>query len=285
MNFKIAICSYQRKNILFAKTFSLLKNLGVPLENVYIFVANSEEAEDYKAMGFKCEIVVGHLGLANARNCAIDFFPEGQKILFLDDDISAFKILDQQFVKDTSKPTSHKMSDCEFIPLFNSYFDEIEKRKLFIFGVYPVANSMFMRLETTYDLRLLCGGAFGIINRKNMKNSIVLGDSKEDSLRSLQYFLKDRACMRVNKVSMITSNYKGKGGMNNMGRALKEKASCDWLVENYPQFFELKNPKKNSLYSEIKFKQKKLYKDILEVSQKNGFVDILDYNQSYHYGY
>ena len=91
--------------------------------------------------------------------------------------------------------------------------------------------------------------------------------------------------MRVNKISMVTANYKGKGGMNNESRALKEKQSCDWLVENYPQFFELKKAKKNSLYSEIKFKQKKIYKDILEVSQNNGFKDILDYNQSYKYGY
>jgi len=274
-----------RKNSLFTKTYNLLKNLNVPLENVYIFVANSEEEEEYRAMGFKCEIVVSHLGLVNARNCVIDFFVEGQKILFLDDDISAFKILDQQFVKDLCKPTSHKMTEAEFIPLFNSYFEEMEKRKLFMFGVYPVANSMFMRLETTYDLRLLCGGAFGIINRKNVKNSIVLGDSKEDSLRSLQYFLKDGESMRVNKISMVTSVYKGAGGMNNQSRALKEKSSCDWLVENYPQFFELKKPKKNSLYSEIKFKQKKIYKDILEVSKNNGFIDILDYNQSYHYGH
>jgi hypothetical protein len=274
-----------RKDILFTKTYNLLKNLNVPFENVYIFVANYEEEEEYKAMGFKCEIVVSYLGIVNARNYVIDYFPEGQKILYLDDDISAFKILDQQFFKDKSKPTSHKMSEAEFIPLFNSYFDEIEKRKLFIFGVYPVANAMFMRLETTYDLRFLCGGAFGIINRKNVKNSITLGDNKEDFLRSLQYFLKDGESMRVNKISMVTSIYKGKGGLNNQSRGLKEKSSCDWLLENYPQFFELKKPKKNSLYSEIKFKQKKIYKDILEVSKKNGLIDILDYNRAYNYGH
>ena len=251
MNFKIAVCSYMRKNALFKKTYKLLKSLNVPTENVYIFVANTEEEEEYRTMGFDCNIVVAFRGLVNARNFAIDYFEDDQNILFLDDDITSIKVLDEQYNKETKTSKSHKMESTEFIESINSYFEDLRSKNLFMFGFYPAGNSLFMKMERTYDLRFLVGNCYGVINRRNVKNCTVLGDSKEDYLRTLQYFRKDGGVMRINSVFFQTTVYKGVGGMQNPDRLLNEQIACDYLLKTHFKVFAIKKCK--SIYPEVRF--------------------------------
>jgi len=251
MNFKIAVCSYRRKNALLQKTYKLLKSFGVPMHNVYIFVANTEEEEEYKAMGFECNIVVAFRGLVNARNFAIDYFEDDQNILFLDDDITSIKVLDVEYTKEHKASKSHKMEYCEFVNSINSYFDDLRSKDLFMFGFYPAGNSLFMKMKRTYDLRFLVGNAFGIINRRDVKNCTILSDSKEDYLRTLQYFRKDGGVMRINSVFFQTTIYKGTGGMNDENRLINEQIACDYLLKTHFKVFAIKKCK--SIYPEVRF--------------------------------
>ena len=62
-------------------------------DGLYIFVANEEEKHLYeqslKGLPYK-KIIVGEKGGANATRAICRYFPVGQRILFVDDDLSRF---------------------------------------------------------------------------------------------------------------------------------------------------------------------------------------------------
>ena len=143
------------------------------------------------------------------------------------------------------------MESTEFIESINSYFEDLRSKNLFMFGFYPAGNSLFMKMERTYDLRFLVGNCYGVINRRNVKNCTVLGDSKEDYLRTLQYFRKDGGVMRINSVFFQTTVYKGVGGMQNPDRLINEQIACDYLLKTHFKVFAIKKCK--SIYPEVRF--------------------------------
>jgi len=90
-DYVIACRSYKRANIFPYKTYRMLAHNGLT-DRLYIFVANQEEKHLYeKALEghpYK-KIVVGELGGANATRAICRFFPVGQRIIFVDDDLSS----------------------------------------------------------------------------------------------------------------------------------------------------------------------------------------------------
>ena len=77
-------------------------------DRLYIFVANQHEKERYehslKGLPYK-KIIVGELGGANAVKAICRYFPKGQRILFVDDDLNRFYCFDadKKFEKDSDK--------------------------------------------------------------------------------------------------------------------------------------------------------------------------------------
>ena len=96
MSYVIAIPSYQRYSILEQKTLSMLNKYQIPKKKIYIFVADQDEKKVYESNlnhDLYGQIIVGQKGLKNQRNFIAKYFPEGQEIFQLDDDVGELKIL------------------------------------------------------------------------------------------------------------------------------------------------------------------------------------------------
>ena len=90
MDYVIAIPSYKRHDTLKKKTLVVLKDYKIPKEKILIFVANKSEYDVYnetldpKTYG---KLVIGKPGIKQIRNFMANYFSEGQKIVYMDDDI------------------------------------------------------------------------------------------------------------------------------------------------------------------------------------------------------
>ena len=253
INFVVAIPSYNRSESISKKTLKCLKDNNIPQDKIFIFVADEYQKKLYQEKNPDYEnIIVSQIGLINSRNFIIDYFKEGQEILFLDDDIPKILYLDKEKTLN-EKQESHIMKGDELIDFVNDAFIRLKLLDLYIFGVYQVANSFFMRRTIDYKLKILMGGMYGIINRHKMKGDLILGDEKEDFGRTIQYFLEDKQIVKYNYLSPVTTCYTGAGGMCDNRTYEKQLRACNYLLEKYPQFFKWKPKKKSSEYPEIKF--------------------------------
>ena len=128
MSYIIAIPSYKRAETLKTKTLTLLREHKIPHELINIFVANEEEVEIYKktldpqSYG---SIIKGVIGMRAIRNFIQDWYPEGAKIVNIDDDVQAIKVRqNNQECKDLQNLDS----------LINEGFGLVEKYKCSLWG-------------------------------------------------------------------------------------------------------------------------------------------------------
>jgi hypothetical protein len=244
----VAIPSYKRAEILKTKTLAVLQKYGIEPERIFIFVADKDEEELYKkTLPEKAynKIVVAKKGLHNARNIINEYFPKGKKIVEADDDIRGFIEFDE-----TQK--RHEKPLVSLKRLIDRGFAEADKHGAKLWGVYPSANGFFMKDSVTTDLRLIVGSFWGQINPGN---EIMLDFSeKEDYLRTLMFYKKDKKVIRLNFVSPQTPYYKTPGGMQeddkrkeNQEKAVKE------IIKRYPDWVKI-NPHRKSGFVEIRLR-------------------------------
>ena len=248
MSFVIAIPSYKRAKTLRDKTLALLKRKGVPASIIFIFVATTEEKEEYDSVLCPADyntLIVGVPGMGNIRNFITSYFPLGQKIMNIDDDISDFKEL-----------VDGKLEETDMMKAFQDGFTECENKKLRLFGFYPVANAFFMKRKIRHDLRYIVGAVWGIINPGLDVLTITL-DDKEDYERSILMYVADNGVVRFEYYCPITKYYKEPGGMQNGGRTTERiDRSARNLVERFPRLASL-NLGKKSGKTEVRLKAKK----------------------------
>ena len=156
MDYKIAIPSYKRSNIIKDKTLKLLNDYGIDKNRITIFVANKDAEKLYKkALYNKYKIVVGVPTLNAQRSFITKYYPKGTRLMQFDDDLTdcLIKLDDKNLVpiKDLEK---------EFI---EKGFKICEKLKSNFFGYYAVPNPFFMKKRIQTKLCYVCGGAFGEI--------------------------------------------------------------------------------------------------------------------------
>ena len=95
-----AIPTYKRYDVLKEKTLSLLKRNKVSIEDIYIFVANKSEKMLYQdSLGKDYNCIIGVLKIYKQRNFISNYFPVGEKIVYLDDDIAEITELGNKKLK------------------------------------------------------------------------------------------------------------------------------------------------------------------------------------------
>lgn len=229
MAYVIAIPTYKRSKLLQEKTLKTLIDGGVDKNKINIFVADKQEAEVYKSSIPKehyGKIIIGKKGITPQRKFIVKYFPEGQHIVSIDDDIAGlYKKENEKLVRITNV---HKF--------FVDAFQECKKEKLYIWGVYPVFNAFFMKQGTSYNLKFVVGALYGFINRydKDLVPTLV---EKEDYELSILYYLKDGGIVRYNDISIKTKYQNPNGGLGSTQERLEvnEKAAKD-LHKRYPEF-------------------------------------------------
>ena len=227
----VAIPSYKRYEEITKKTLPTLKKGKVKKEKIYVFVANKQEEKIYKEKmdpRMYNKIVVGKKGIVEQRIFISKYFPEKTKIVSMDDDVEKL----QKLSSDGKKLVDIKNLDS----FFKKAFKLLEKKKLFIWGVYPVQNPFFMKNKVTDDLRFLIGVVHGYINRHNSKlYPNKNARSKEDYHQAILFYLHDGGVIRYNNVTFKTK-FNAPGGIlaNGDRFAMNEKAAS-YLHKKYPK--------------------------------------------------
>jgi len=97
-NYVVACRTYARSHIFPLKTYRMLAHNGLT-DRLYIFVADQAEKRRYEAALADqpyAAIIVGKLGGANAIRAICKYFPKGQRIVFMDDDLDRFFEFDKE---------------------------------------------------------------------------------------------------------------------------------------------------------------------------------------------
>lgn len=244
MDYVIAIPSYNRAASISKKALLFLKDGGVSPDKVHIFVANEEQAEAYKLIAPEYKIIVGELGITNQRNHIANYFPEGQYVVSIDDDVSSLHTIEKGKYK--------RIEDLD--AFFKRAFQDLMWEGLFIWGVYPVKSLRFMYDTISSDLKFLPGFLFGYINRKlSSLRMSVKAEGKEDIEQSLLYYLQDGGVLRYNYVTPNQASAPKEGGLGKDRVEMNENAAT-YLEETYPTLVK-KYYRKNGM-AELRFARK-----------------------------
>ncbi len=269
-DYRIAIPSYNRADMIQVKTLALLNRHGIPPIKIDIFVANRDQYDLYASKVPKFlydQLIIGHLGLKNQRNFINNYYPEGEQIVQMDDDLSRIvelviqpRITNKSKLKSNSKSQQRNSVKKTLKPItdldafIKKAFNICRERGIYLWGVYPLANSRFMSPRMTTDLRFIVGPFWGIINRHRPDLHLTI-DEKENAERTLQHYVIDHAVLRFNNIGIETRYYKNKGGMQNEGKNRKEESlkSVYYLHKKYPTLTKIYLGKKSGI-PEIKMR-------------------------------
>ena len=243
----VVIPSYKRPEICRDKTLAVLHKYNIPKENIYVIVANKDQETIYKDILDPVtygHILVGVPGVPNVRNWIFNHFPKGTPIVSCDDDIRGFIEYDSNQKRKERDLRSLK-------DIIKRGFSECKKNNCRFWGVYPSANGFFMRPTVTTDLRFCVGAFWGCLNPgKEIRIDIGQGE-KEDYQRTIQFFQKDGAVIRLNFVSPKTAVYQTPGGLQFGNRLKREHQTIKRMIKRYPGWIRL-NPTRKSKMPEIK---------------------------------
>ena len=235
MNYKICIPSFNRETIVKQQTLNTLRHNNIPLNCIYVFVVEEQYNAYQKSLNennsdnVEFNIIVGKHGLVNQRQFIQDYFPVGEWIIMLDDDIKEICL----------ELTDYK-SLHEF---FTDAFFKCVQHNTCIWGAYPVFNPYFRKTKKpmTKHLNYIIGAFYGIINTPfrdelNIKNYSLL-DEKEDVFRTLLYWQYMNCILRFNRVGFKTVYYNSVGGMGTKTARIRSSAEACCILEKHFNIF------------------------------------------------
>jgi len=217
MDIPVAIPTYNRSLTISIQTLLFLRLEQYPSHLITLFVADSEQARIYERDVPKSlygQIVVGVKGLAAQRNFISDFYPEGQILLQLDDDVNGVKSMGNQSLKELLSRGKDCLHGCG------------------LWGILPNDDGRRFTLATTEHLTHIIGSFFLIRNHKDIRITVEEG---EDYERSILYFNRYGRVCRYRGAGVKTTFNKGSGGLITEDREQRRRAGMDYLVSRYPK--------------------------------------------------
>jgi len=248
MRIQFAIPSYRRPFIILKKTLAFLSRMKVPAQDVTIFVATIDECRLYEAAfedtPWFDRIIVGQPTLRAQRNFIRNWYPEGTRLVCIDDDLRNLIVLNPGLHKGRNekgklvkrKDQSHFIQPAEFRRLIERGFQECLRRGFQLWGVYPTNNPMFLSRTITTDLRYISGVFWGMIVQHEHRLHTFY-PIKEDYERTLRYFCEQGGVVRLNWVGIDTSYWGSPGGLHADGMEARIKLAdetVDRLLKEFP---------------------------------------------------
>ena len=278
----VAIPSYKRPETLKNKSMNVLKEYNIDPKRIYIFVSDEEQKGIYEESIPRNDyhkIVVGKPGIKNIRNFMPNYFPQGQHIFYMDDDI--YRVYDTiNTANDNSNKKANKHVRLKSLKdLIKRGFSMSEKTGMKNWGVYPVDNPYFMKARTS-DMRdyvgtglcYIIGFMTGCINDRESEVRTI--DDKEDYERSIKYYLKDKGLIRFNNVTCYTKCYKEPGGMQVERTKQRIHDSAVYLTKQYPELCTLNTGKKSG-FTEIRMRDRRTDKPQIMLDNRGNNVGTL----------
>jgi hypothetical protein len=241
MDYKIAIPSYNRPSQLVEKSIRCLFVSGINMDNVTIFVATDEEKARYEEVT-SVRIIVGCLGITKIRNYIMNYYPIGENIIMMDDDVEV--VVERQ-----DENTLNNVSNLD--TLFTECFNEMRERNLHIWGVYPTCNPFFMKDNHTVNLKFIIGTLFGFTNRRMLLDETLA--EKEDYDNTIKHYIKDGGVLRFNNISIKTKKH-SKGGCGITKDRIQNNINASHILKmQYPELLTV-FVRKNGVY-EVRLKR------------------------------
>lgn len=216
----IAIPSYNRPKEIRYKTLKYLKDCGIADDRITIFVATEEQKQIYADAGITQKIIVGELGITNQRNFIMNYFPMGEYIISMDDDIERLeRAINEKFapIIDLDK-------------VFKENHQLMLETNRYIWGIYPVRNLFFIRKPIHTDLKFIIGVCYGFINRRMLLDTE--SEGKEDVENSILHYIADGGVLRMNTI-VAKTKFNAVGGLGK-DRFNSNKMAAEALHLNYP---------------------------------------------------
>jgi hypothetical protein len=245
----------------------MLARGDVPMERVTVFVADDEEALDYTnevtalpydqqpgkivALGYDPRragsLEDGPYAVGAARNLIVRSYPRGTRLVQIDDDLRGLVMWTGQ--RDAINCASEPLSSIALV--IEAGFEAARIEGVDLWGIHPART--YMRNEVKAGLYYIGAAMFGHVVRGDDTELVTL-DDKEDYERSIRFFIRDGAVVRLDWCSWLTTGYGGAGGMQETRTDERILASAQWLADRYPDLASL-NLKKRSGKPEVRLKR------------------------------
>ena len=239
---KFIIPSFQRSEILQAKTLKYLDVMGVDRSDVYVFIREDDkDYEMYDAIPDINLLAIDIKGIGATHNYITEHFDADEFIVEIDDDL--------EYIVDNKRD---EITD--FLPLCEEMKSKMEEVGASYAGTYSVANNMFMTNCEKYTTKL--SYMLGCIRWRFIRKEIkVKTNYAEDMEHIILHFIRDGKILKNNHIAPITKNY-AEGGCNGDGRGFEsERVDKQYLADTYPmlcRFFVRKNGKPDCRLREYK---------------------------------
>tara|TARA_R110002126_G_scaffold64239_1_gene164665 strand:+ start:1879 stop:3192 length:1314 start_codon:yes stop_codon:yes gene_type:complete len=243
-NYRIAIPTYNRPNIIFNKTLCYLNNCEIDRTKIDIFIKDDEQIEMYGEELQDYNIIKHEQdGIGATRNYIRTHYYESDTkyVACFDDDIDYVKEMD--------------------LPIYNldyvlkCFFGKTEEVGLNIWGVNPHKNAYYYSNKMTTDLRYMCGAFFGFIVDKNKEFIHSQYNHLEDYSFSCEHFIRDKGVVKFCNYGFKTK-YFGDGGINDTYGGLKKRVAatkilCKEFQEQYGKMCRVKTKEWGKGYDNI----------------------------------
>lgn len=192
----IAVPSYNRVSIFKDKTFKVLIDNGVSIDDIHLFVANEEQHDAYRAaLPAELKIIIGEKGMCNIRNFMTNYFNEGDVIVYMDDDIEKVKTKNGK----------------TFVEALQEACDHLKTAPYNLAGLPPTYNEFFNKENGFKSGMLVAIGCFYIM--RNDKSIQVDNVIVEDLQRTILCYLKYGGTYRYCDIMVKTKPFAA-GGVN-----------------------------------------------------------------------
>jgi len=207
-NYRIAIPSYRRPEILLKRVLQFLEVHQVDKHDIDIFLANEAEFIEYERIipqGYNY-VIIGKPGIGHARQFMSEFYPNGQHIVYLDDDVKDIKELKMV----DGKKKVHSILDFKILIKF--MFERLIKENLRLCGITAVNNPFYLTDKITTDLKFIIGQFACVINASSLEKREF--NLLEDYERTCNYYIADGGVLRYNMLYIDADYNKLPGGVS-----------------------------------------------------------------------
>jgi len=265
MSWTIVIPSHHRSDTIKLNTLKVLQDYKIPYDRIKIFVA-PEEVQTYKDSINYIEIIPSAIGCIENRAFIRQYYPEGAKLVYMDDDIQKISSVcdfseDHNschiFKKENHKEDFYRKQQTlpDLAKFFEVVFFTLDYEKAHFGGIYPIGNGFFASHNYTKDLRYVCGGMYFEINVHDFALQGL--QYSEDFERSCKWWLRDGKVIRFSSVMLHTPYYKGKGGLVESRTVELSKQAQESLRDMYPSLLKVIPPTKRNKFWNLKIIKQK----------------------------
>ena len=201
----------------------MLERFEVMPDQIDIFVASDAECKVYRdVLGPNYHLIVGVPGIHKQREFIHDWYPEGARVLCIDDDVSAIK-------------TVYKC--VPFQVLIEAFFDFAEKHGCRLWGVYPTDHGLQLADRAVLGLSYIIGSFFGMVNWRGAQYP---NPTTEDFTRSILAYELDKSVCRFDGIGPTTRYFSEPGGLQEYRTAARQDREMRELVARWPDYLRLR---------------------------------------------